>query len=188
MARWKDDRHVRAIHEASHAVITRMLGHAVQRVTIRKGDPMAISQSAMYLAEREGADVPTLIRASEKDAIVALAGIAGNYYEIPGATIEGLDLAVTPDDDDMDTRNAVSAVYRIACLMAESPIPEGDAKVELDEATQNAMEEIYARLTREAAALVKQHWFAIVRAAKHLERHGRIEDQAALDNLIGMVK
>jgi hypothetical protein len=46
MAQWKDDRHHRAIHEASHAVISRMLGLAVQRVTIRNKDSMALGQSA----------------------------------------------------------------------------------------------------------------------------------------------
>jgi hypothetical protein len=42
MAQWKEDRHHRAIHEAAHAVISRMLGLAVPRVTIRKSDPHAL--------------------------------------------------------------------------------------------------------------------------------------------------
>jgi predicted nucleic acid-binding protein len=61
-----------------------------------------------------------------------------------------------------------------------------NVEVVLDEATEKAAREIYTRLLRETVAMVDRHWSAIVRAAKHLERHGRINDQATLDNLISI--
>jgi hypothetical protein len=39
-------------------------------------------------------------------------------------------------------------------------------------------------MTVKTAALVEQHWRAIERVAKHLERHGRIDDQTVLNDLI----
>jgi hypothetical protein len=46
------------------------------------------------------------------------------------------------------------------------------------------MAEVYKQVIDKAYALVNQHWRAILRVAKHLERHGDIHDQATLDSLI----
>jgi hypothetical protein len=74
-----------------------------------------------------------------------------------------------------------SAIYKIVCLKEGRRIPETGTFVEMDSA---AMLEVYSTLLQETAALVEQPWPAIKRVAKHLERHGAIDDQATLDELI----
>jgi hypothetical protein len=76
------------------------------------------------------------------------------------------------DDDHEDAVNARSVIYRIICLTEGIPIPETGALVEV---SVKPMTEICAKLIRDAAALVEQHWAAINRVAKHLERHSVID-------------
>jgi hypothetical protein len=54
--------------------------------------------------------------------------------------------------------------------------------IELDEPTQAAMRVVFDRLKRQTAALIEEHWPAITRVAKALERHDL--DQTGLDRLI----
>ena len=61
---------------------------------------------------------------------------------------------------------------------------QGGFQVELDQIVIGKMTEAYVRLLQKTAALVEQHWPAIMRVGKHLERHGRINNQAELDDLI----
>jgi len=46
------------------------------------------------------------------------------------------------------------------------------------------MTEVYRRVIDRTYALVDENWPTILRVAKHLDRHGDITDQAALDRLI----
>jgi hypothetical protein len=49
------------------------------------------------------------------------------------------------------------------------------------------MRERFARLMRQATAMVIQHWAAIKRVAKALERHDR-SDQVEVDRLIAVAE
>jgi hypothetical protein len=81
MAKWKECRRNRAVHEAAHAVVARVLGREVVRVTIRKSNPHACWASAAYDALT--ANVAARIEAFEKDAIVSQAGYTADVYEYP---------------------------------------------------------------------------------------------------------
>ena len=63
-------------------------------------------------------------------------------------------------------------------------LPEGKANIPLDGDMAREFRAEYARIEEESAVLVEHHWPAIERVAKHLERHGRIDDQATIDDLI----
>ena len=171
-------RHSKTIEEAGHAVVARKLALAVKRVSIRANEAHALTQSASYLARN--LDVPAQMKALEQDAIVALAGHVANQRE--RSYLPDLDVFDFSDDADDDAVLIRSAVYQIYCLMKNQPYEGGE--VEINTAMQTAMMEIFLRLKRETAALVETHWLAIKRVAKHLERHGRIDDQATLDELI----
>jgi hypothetical protein len=162
----------RAIEEAGHAVIARKFGIEVVRVSSRK-DAHALIHSAAYLAR--GADTSSRVRAFEQDVIVALAGRVALRHEHPNLSLPELF-----DDDDGDALNARSAIYKIVCFTEGRPVPEGNTFVGVD---PGPMQEVYSRLLRETTALVNQHWPAIARVAKHLERHSGL-DQAKLDELI----
>jgi hypothetical protein len=88
------------------------------------------------------------------------------------------------EQEDTDTLNARSAIYRMVCLMSGQAVPEGPGSHSADEVMLGRIQEIYFRLLRETAALVERHWPAIERVGKHLERHGRIDTQNQLDDLI----
>jgi hypothetical protein len=181
MARWKDDRRKRALHEAAHAVVARKLGLAVPRVTVRKDRAHALHESAAYLAQT--ADVATQIEAFEKDAIVAQAGYTADVYEYPHP-LEALDL-FDVEGPDTDTANTRSAIYKMVCLQTGRPLVNaGDDEVTIGADMIAAMTEVYNRVIDRSHALVDQDWHTIVRVAKHLERHGDIDDQATLDGLI----
>jgi hypothetical protein len=171
-------RHARAVHETGHAVIGRKLGLAVAHVHARSASPEATTASAAYVAQN--LDVADLIAALEDDAKVALAGHAANGRELPGLRehphLLAFDLFA---EDDVDTSNTANAIYQILCLKAGQPFSTVP-----DEAMKRMMEEVYLRLVQETAILVDQHWPIIARVAKHLERHGRIDTQAELDDLI----
>jgi hypothetical protein len=171
-------RNTRAKHEASHAVIARKFGLHVVCVDARSDNPNVTRASAAYAAAK--GDVAALIAGHEKDAIVALAGDEAGRRDYPD--LRALDLIT--EDKDADTLIARSAIYRIACLMSGQPVPESPTQVSPDEVMQGRMYDIYFRLRRETAALVERHWPAIERVAKHLERHGRIDDQSQLDDLL----
>jgi hypothetical protein len=74
------NRHNRAIHEASHAVIARKLDVPVPRVTVT-GSAQAEAVSAAYYADKS--DVAAWIVGYETDAKIALAGLAANRIEHP---------------------------------------------------------------------------------------------------------
>jgi hypothetical protein len=180
VARWEQERKNRALHEAAHAVVARKLGLAVAHVTIRK-DALVMHESAAYLAQ--AADVATRIEALEKDAIVAQAGYTADVYEYPHP-IEALDL-FDVEDKDTDTINTRSLIYKMVCLQTERPFPNDESMATtIDRETMLAMHEVYLRVIDKAHALVDQNYRAIVRVAKHLERHGCVEDQTTLDSLI----
>ena len=169
--------HHRAAHEAGHAVIARKLGLPVTHVDARSGSPEVQHASAAYRAKDLNA--AERIAAYEGDAKVALAGRAVNRRERPSLHV--FDLLA---NDDADTTNAASAIYKIICLKTGWPLPQRDMRVSFDEGTVKMMDQEYLRLVQETATLVDQHWPAIERVAKHLERHGRIDTQAELDDLI----
>jgi hypothetical protein len=173
-------RNVRAKHEASHAVIARKFGLHVACVDARSDNPNVTQASAAYAAAEGLDDVAALIAGYEKDAIVALAGHEANRRDYPDLRV----FDVMTEDEDADTLNARSSIYRIACLMSGQPVPLGPVSISADQVVQGQMYQIYFRLRRETASLVERHWQAIERVAKHLERHGRIDDQRQLDDLI----
>lgn len=184
MARWKDDRRNRARHEAAHAVVARKLGLAVPHVTVRKGHPHAQHELAAYLALNS--DNATRIEALEKDAIVSQAGYAADVHDYPDP-IEPPDLfdsdVGSGEGEDSDTHSTRSCIYKIICLRAGKPVPDS-GEVRLDQAALQELYELYNSIVRKADDLVEQNWPAMVRVAKHLERHGDIDDQATLDSLI----
>jgi hypothetical protein len=186
MAQWKDDRRERALHEAAHAVVARKLGLAVPHVTIRRsGDGAhAMHASAAYFARN--ADVATRIEALEKDAIVAQAGFTANAYECQHP-VEAPDLFDVEEDADRDTINTRSIIHKMACLQTGQSFSDVDGQVTIDAGMISAMHTIYCRVIDKAYALVDQHWRTILRVAKHLERHGDIDGQATLDDLIERV-
>ncbi len=171
-------RHISAIHEAGHAVIARKLGCSVTHVSAVRGHALAETASAEHLAAE--LDVSSQLDACEKDAIVALAGLAANRREQPNFRI--LDLFT---DTSGDMVNARSAIYRMACLQTGQPMldPGGTFTLAIDPTTGQVMEEIYIRLVQKTRDLVAQHWSIIERVAKHLKNHTLI-DQTELDDLI----
>jgi hypothetical protein len=76
------------------------------------------------------------------------------------------------------------AIYSIVCLTKDWSIPDLGGDMVADVALRDAMNNIYFCLLRQTAAMIEQHWPAIVRVAKHLERRGVINDPAMLDDLI----
>jgi len=166
----------RAKHEAGHAVIARKFGLHVACVDARGDEANATIASAGYAADPN--DVAAQIAGYEKDAIVALAGTETNRRDHPDLRV----FDILTEQGDWDTQEARSAICRMGCLMKGQPVPEG--KINLDEAAQELICQIYFRLLRETAELVERHWPAIERVGKHLERHGRIDTQNQLDDLI----
>jgi hypothetical protein len=172
-------RHARAVHEAGHAVIARKLGLFVKSVDARNNNPNIISASAAHAAISEG--TPARIRGCEKDAIVALAGVAANKREFPRLHLNLF------ADDDADAVSARSAICKIVLLRGVGlPTEPQDSMMtlELTEAEMRQVDDIYFRLLRETEELVERHWSAIERVRKHLERHGHIDSQDELDDLI----
>jgi hypothetical protein len=184
-------RSVRAVHEAGHAVIARKVGLEITRVTAVGKEPAVQSQSAWWLVTREhtangnAVDVPTMVAALEKDAIVALAGFAAQRRAYPELT-PTFDVIFVDDGND-DMLNIRSAIYKIICLTAGKQFPEGNAQVEMDEAMQKNIRAVFVRLENETAARVAEHWPAIKRVAKHLESHDST-DQAEVDRLISFAE
>lgn len=173
-------RHDIAIQEAGHAVIARISGLRVTRVRARSlHDANVEHETAAWLAEKLNA--PVQIAAYEKDAIVALAGNAAARVEHP----HGPHFDVMTDDS-VDITNARQAIYKIVCLVTGAwPMPQdGVIDVSVDAALQTAMTTVYDCVLQKTADLVDEYWPAIVRVAKHLERHGVINDPAMLDDLI----
>jgi hypothetical protein len=174
----------RAKHEAAHAVVARKLGLAVDYVDARSDNPHTASHSAAYAAASSD-DVAFQVGANENDAMVALAGREADRRDFP--KIPAFDLLT---DDEQDILNARSATYSIVCLLSERSLPEPQAdgeigiEMEMNGPVVVQMHEVYRRLLGRTASLVEQHWSVIERVAKHLERHGRIDGQSKLDDLI----
>jgi hypothetical protein len=177
MVGWK--RRVVAFHEAGHAVVTAHFGLKVVRVTAGK-EAVVPSQSAAWLAK--DLDTPAQIEAYEKDAVIALAGLASQRREYPDRTGDLDSDIVLADDDDDDMCNARSAIYKIVCLMNNKSFPSANAAIVLDEPTKAAMRVVFDRLKWQTAAPIKEQWPAITRVARALERHD--VDQTALVRLI----
>lgn len=157
------------MHEAGHAVIARALGVAVPTVTVRSAAPMAMAASATYLAA--SLDVAARIAALETDAKISLAGRTANHREQPHFAIF--------DHEDEDCVRAFSAIYQAECLKRGEAIPEAGTRIKPDAQSVQRLNELIA----EVMTLIDQYWPAIRRVAKHLERHGKL-DQAELDRLI----
>jgi hypothetical protein len=182
-----DKRHpVVAVHEAGHAVVARKFGLGITSVTALIGAPAVPAQSAFWLVTKEhtaggnSVDVPTMVAALEKDAIVALAGLAAQRRAYPKLT-PTFDVI---DDDEDDMLNTRSAIYKIICLTAGKQFPEGNAEVEMDAEDFRA---VFVRLENETAARVAEHWPAIRLVTKHLESHDSA-DQAEVDRLISVAE
>jgi hypothetical protein len=171
----------RSSHEAAHAVIARKFGCDVGYVEARPKNPHVQTPSLAYAAVVGDQDTDAQIAAYGRDAIIALAGLEANRRDVPRLTV--FDLF---DTEDGDIVNARSAIFKIDCLAAGKPIPDfqGAAQIELNQDTMARMDAIYDELRRKTAELVSLHWAAIGRVGKHLERHGRINSQAELDDLI----
>ena len=168
------------MHEAGHAVIARKLGLAVNHVDARADYPSVVHPSAGFAAG-DLPNVATQIAEYEKDAKVALAGLEANRHQFPDRRVPVLDIITEPMADYQNARNAI---YRVHCLMSGEPVPQDAVATPADDVLQSKINEIYFRLLRETAALVERHWPAIERVAKHLERHGSIDEQTELDDLI----
>ena len=97
MVGWK--RRVVAFHEAGHAVVAVYFGLEVARVTARWKEAGVPSQSAAWLAR--DLDTSAQREAHEKDAVIALAGLAAQRREYPDLTADADADIVLVDDDDM---------------------------------------------------------------------------------------
>ena len=170
-------RHKQAVHEAAHAIVARKLGIAVTHVDLRTDVPHALTASAVDLAK--SSDVAEQIAAYENNAKVALAGRAANVREDPDEPVFNLFA-----DRNVDVTNAATAIYNVIRLKVGQPPLQQSMAVNIDKATARMMIEVYRRLVQETAGLVDQHWASIERVAKHLERHGHIDSQVELDDLI----
>lgn len=162
-------RRVVAFHEAGHAVVAIYFGLEVACVTARWKEAGVPSQSAAWLAR--DLDASAQIEAHEKDAVIALAGLAAQRQEYPDLTVDTDADIVHVDDEETDMLNARSAIYKIVCLMNNKSFPSANAVIKMDEPTQAAMRVVFDRLKRQAAALVKEHWLAVRRVATALDRH-----------------
>jgi hypothetical protein len=162
-------RHIRAIHEAGHAVIARVLGIDVDYVSVTSTAAINAgnvpTRSASWVAKH--LDASARILAAENDLKVTLAGIAANERD---------DVKFTANDEalEQDIRNAQRLANNMAKLKAGGQV--GDAADKLGD-------EVLADTKARTAVLVDTHWPAIERVAKHLDRHGRIH-QVELDRLI----
>jgi len=184
-------RYHKAIHEAAHAVIARKLNIEVRLVSARAHNTSAEHGSEPMrllggVSTRSAVnDFPETIDAYARDTMVALAGHAANRRDLPDLIIYD----VLTEDEDRDTINARSFIYRMICLQQGRSIPRGDFQVavSLDETFQKDISQAYLRLIEQTTNLVEQHWLAIKRVAKHLERHDFL-DQDELDALIERVE
>jgi hypothetical protein len=168
-------RYQTSVHEAGRAVLGTEFGLLFTLVTVDSDDPMVMHESAAPLAR--DLDVHSQIEACEKDAIVALAGLAANRRENPRLPISD----VINEVGDTDTDNARIAIIKMICLKDGQPIPQG--RVNIGPAMWGTIQDEYFRLVRKTAALVDQHWPAIERVAKYLEKYGHM-DHTTLVSLI----
>jgi hypothetical protein len=173
------ERNKAAHHEAGHVVIARVLGIDILSATAVTSDPTTRTVPALGRASREGRPVQS--RDFEADAISALAGLAAQRRSHPDPVLD-----VIPNDypDRVDAR---AAVLRMIYLRAGRSLPEGRANVVLDDATRQEFHTEFDRIEQVTTALVVEHWRAIERVAKALERHDRI-DQAEVDRLIAVAE
>jgi hypothetical protein len=164
-----------AHHEASHAVVARKLGIDVAYVSAR-GRVARTKAAAWSLTESAA-----LIDAYQRDAIVSLAGPLADQRLL---SIDDSFLDIH-DAEDQDMANANANIYRSVCLRNGTPCSDEPAQVVISEEMNAALWMEFDRLKAEAGCLVAQHWRAIQRVAKSLQRHDRI-DQAELDRLIAV--
>ncbi|HLQ91116.1 MAG TPA: hypothetical protein VK148_13875 [Xanthobacteraceae bacterium] len=155
-------RYQTSVHEAGYAVLGAEFGLV-----------------AAHLAR--DSDVHAQMEACEKDAIVALAGLAANRHENPRLPI--YDVINARKDTDADS--ARIAIIKMICLKDGKPIPQG--RVNIGPAMWGKIQNEYFRLVRKTATLVDQRWPAIKRVAEYLEKYGRM-DHTTLVNLIDRAK
>jgi len=160
-------RYQTSVHEAGHAVLGTAFGLVFTLVIVPSDDPMVVHESAAHLAR--DLDVHSQIEACEKEAIVALAGLAANRRENPRVPI--YDVITKGEDTDTDT--ARIAIIKMICLKDGKPIPQG--RVNIGPAMWGKIQDEYFRLVRKTAALIDQHWPAIKRVAEYLEKYGRMD-------------
>jgi hypothetical protein len=176
-------RPIKAIHEAGHAVVARVLGITVHFVSMRstaEGNLGAVDTDAPYLLAKS-LNLAQQTVVYESGAKVALAGLAAQSRAYPDTVPTGI----------VETEGDIATAQRLARTIvwigAGNPLPDNDqTEVVLGTLLSDA-QALYDRLVREAIALVDEHWPAIERVATALERHDRI-DQTELDRLIAVAR
>jgi hypothetical protein len=167
--------------KSSHAVIARKLGLDVPYVSVVSTGPDNAGEVTNVSASERARNDGRLVQAEDyqKDAIVAFAGIAANRRSHPAVVDEAA--------QEGDNQNANDAIYRVVCLNAGRPLPDWEGSREVDKEDLDAMMAESGRLFAATIALVNEHWQAIARVAKALERHDRI-DQAEIDRLMAIAR
>lgn len=176
-------RRIKAYHEAGHAVIARILGIEVSNITMRStgADNTAGVETASASWFARKLDTSGQVVACENDAIVALAGMAAQARSHP-------DVLVTIDNPEFaaDVQNARRMTANIILIIEGKSAHEVERAAPLSGARLTKAKVKFDQLLQKTQELVEEHWSAIERVAKALERHDRL-DQENLDTLIERV-
>jgi len=170
-----------AYHEASHAVIARVLGVEVLGVAMFPTDDVnragALTYSASYYS---GTDKAARIAGLEIDIKIGLAGPITDARHSKGRPSRSMKHGAA---DDIARSRSMAA--EIALLMAGEQLPQHhDAmQITVTPALIETANAILARLQTETEALLTQHWPAVKRVAQALMTCNLL-DQAELDRLI----
>jgi hypothetical protein len=173
-------RRIRAFHEAGHAVISRVLGIEVDYVSVistaADNAGNVPTRSASWLAKH--LDASARILATEKDLKVTFAGMAAN---------ERAGIKFTANDEalEQDIRNAQRLASNITKLKPGGQVCDTADKLSGEIVADTKA--VFERIQYDTADLVDEHWPAIERVAKYLERHGRIH-RVDLDRLIATAR
>lgn len=183
-------RPIKAMHEASHAVMARILGIELAFVTVRPTSSENAGAARTYTASWLARNLDTSVQAlaAEKDCMVSLAAMAGRKRSDPS-------LLIMPDDDDatydaefgLDIKKARYMAGRAARLMAGEPVADDEPAVKFTDVSFKDAKARYGKLWARTCALVAEHWNAIERVKKALENNDRI-DQREVDRLIALVE
>lgn len=173
-----------AYHEASHAVIARVLGVEVLGVAMFPTDDVSRAGSLTYSASYySGADKASRIAALEIDIKIGLAGPIADARHSKGRPSRSMKHG---EVDDIARSRSMAA--EIALLMAGEPLAQhhGGMQMTVTPAIIESANAILARLQAETEALLAEHWPAVERVAQALMTCDLL-DQAELDRLIAGV-